>query len=66
MGQLKILELKGRAQKRLGASFDIKDYHSAILRDGALPLDILEEKINHWIDVRRGDSAAPGRRGSRK
>jgi uncharacterized protein (DUF885 family) len=49
MGQLKILELRARAQKELGGRFDIRSFHDAILGAGALPLDVLENRIDHWI-----------------
>lgn len=53
MGQRTILELRERAQRELGAKFDIRAFHDAILDDGPLPLDVLETKINAWIAVRR-------------
>jgi uncharacterized protein (DUF885 family) len=49
MGQMKILELRARAQKELGAKFDIRTFHDAVLDQGPLPLDLLEAKINGWI-----------------
>ena len=49
-GQLKILELRAKAESELGDSFDIKDFHHEVLKRGALPLDILEKYINEWID----------------
>jgi uncharacterized protein (DUF885 family) len=49
MGQMKILELRARAQKELGAKFDLRAFHDAVLDQGPLPLDILEMKINAWI-----------------
>jgi uncharacterized protein (DUF885 family) len=49
MGQMKILELRERAQKALGAKFDLRTFHDAILDQGPLPLDLLETKINDWI-----------------
>ena len=49
MGQMKILELRERAQKELGAKFDIRAFHDAVLDQGPLPLDLLETKINEWI-----------------
>jgi uncharacterized protein (DUF885 family) len=49
MGQMKILELRERAQKALGAKFDLRTFHDAILDQGPLPLDLLETKINNWI-----------------
>lgn len=49
IGQLKILELRERAKKDLGAKFDIRSFHDQILGGGALPLDVLEDRINRWI-----------------
>ena len=50
IGQLKILELRAKAESGFGANFDIKDFHHEVLKRGALPLDILEEYINQWIE----------------
>lgn len=49
IGQLKILELRTMAEKQLGPKFDIKDFHDVVLRNGSLPLDILEEEVRDWI-----------------
>ena len=49
MGQSKILELRERAQRALGAKFDLRAFHDAVLDDGPLPLDMLEAKIDAWI-----------------
>lgn len=49
MGQLKILELRERAQKELGAKFDIRGFHDEVLGAGALPLQELEDRIVAWI-----------------
>ncbi len=53
MGQMKILELRERAQKELGAKFDLRSFHDAVLDQGPLPLDLLEVKINAWIAKNR-------------
>ena len=53
MGQLKILELRARAQKELGAKFDLRAFHDAVLDQGPLPLDLLDAKINEWIAARK-------------
>ena len=53
MGQMKILELRERAQKELGPKFDLRAFHDAVLDSGPLPLDVLEEKITEWIAARR-------------
>jgi uncharacterized protein (DUF885 family) len=46
---MKISELRARAEKELGARFDVRKFHTAVLTDGALPLDVLEAKIDRWI-----------------
>jgi len=53
MGQMKILELRERAQRELGPKFDLRAFHDAVLDSGPLPLDVLEEKIKEWIAERR-------------
>jgi uncharacterized protein (DUF885 family) len=49
VGQLKILELRARAEKALGSRFDIRAFHEQVLGTGALPLGVLEQKIDNWI-----------------
>ena len=49
IGQLKILELRDRARKALGDKFDIRAFHDQVIDSGALPLDVLDERINAWI-----------------
>ena len=49
IGQLKILELRARAQKELGAGYDVRAFHDAVLGAGALPLDVLEARIDGWV-----------------
>ncbi|MDQ6645941.1 MAG: DUF885 family protein [Pseudomonadota bacterium] len=49
IGELKILALRSRAEKALGDQFDIRAFHDEILSGGALPLDVLETRVNHWI-----------------
>jgi uncharacterized protein (DUF885 family) len=53
MGQMKILELRARAQKELGPKFDLRAFHDAVLDQGPLPLDVLERKISEWIKERK-------------
>jgi len=50
IGQLKILELRSKAEKELGEKYDIKDFHDEVLKRGSLPLDLLEYYINEWIN----------------
>jgi len=49
IGQLKIRQLRTKAEKALGDNFNIRDFHSQILNSGSLPLILLEEKIDNWI-----------------
>jgi len=49
IGQLKIRELRSRAEQRLGDKFDIKGFHSQVLEGGELPLGVLEAKIDRWV-----------------
>jgi uncharacterized protein (DUF885 family) len=49
IGQLKILELRDRAQKALGDKFDIRAFHDQVLDAGAVPLDVLEQRIDAWL-----------------
>lgn len=53
MGQMKILELRARAQKELGNKFDIRAFHDAVLDRGPLPLDVLESEIDRWISSQK-------------
>ncbi|HET9308269.1 MAG TPA: DUF885 family protein [Candidatus Sulfotelmatobacter sp.] len=49
----KILELRARAQKEVGAKFDLRAFRDAVLDSGPLPLDVLEGKIDGWIKERK-------------
>ena len=49
MGQLKILELRARAEKALGPKFDLRAFHDQVVDSGALPLDVLDARISAWI-----------------
>lgn len=53
IGQLKLSELKKRAQDKLGAKFDPREFHAEVLMTGALPLVVLEKKIDDWIASKR-------------
>ncbi|HEX7183245.1 MAG TPA: DUF885 domain-containing protein [Thermoanaerobaculia bacterium] len=53
IGQLKILELRERAQKELGSKFDIREFHDEVLGAGALPMDVLEARIDGWIRTKK-------------
>jgi uncharacterized protein (DUF885 family) len=50
MGQLKILELRKEAEKKLGPKFDVRDFHDAVLRDGTLPLELLQLQVEKYIN----------------
>jgi uncharacterized protein (DUF885 family) len=50
IGQLKIRELRTAAEARLGDKFDVKEFHAQVLMDGPMPLSMLEDKINRWVD----------------
>jgi uncharacterized protein (DUF885 family) len=54
LGQLEILELRDRAQKALGSRFDLREFHDAVLRNGSIPLDLLEEQVELYIAQARG------------
>jgi len=51
LGQLKIRELRDRAKRQLGPKFDLKTFHDEILSGGALPLDVLDARVNRWIQA---------------
>jgi uncharacterized protein (DUF885 family) len=53
IGQLKILELRARAEKQLGTKFDIRKFNDEVIGAGILPLTVLEDRIDHWIDEQR-------------
>mgnify|MGYP001453091338 CR=1 FL=1 len=53
LGQLKILELRARAEKELGAKWDIRAFHDHLLEEGSLPLAILETRFNAWLERRK-------------
>jgi uncharacterized protein (DUF885 family) len=53
IGQLKILALRSKAEKELGKKFDIREFHTKILESGVMPLNILESKIDRWIESKK-------------
>jgi uncharacterized protein (DUF885 family) len=50
IGQLKIRELRTNAEQRLGDKFDVRDFHTQVLMDGPMPLSMLEDKIDDWVE----------------
>jgi uncharacterized protein (DUF885 family) len=53
IGQLKIAELRKRAETALGGRFDIRDFHEVVLANGAVPLNVLEDEVNRYIAAKR-------------
>lgn len=53
IGQLKIRELRESATRDLGTRFDIRQFHDAVLGEGAVPLDVLERRVKAWVEQRR-------------
>ncbi|MGH8263579.1 MAG: DUF885 family protein, partial [Steroidobacteraceae bacterium] len=49
VGQLRIRAARTRAEKSLGPKFNVKEFHSQVLLDGALPMNVLDAKIDRWI-----------------
>jgi uncharacterized protein (DUF885 family) len=49
MGEIKIRELRAKAEKQLGAKFDIRSFHDTVIGQGSLPMAVLEDVINDWI-----------------
>jgi uncharacterized protein (DUF885 family) len=49
MGEIKIRELRAKAEKKLGAKFDIRSFHDTVIGQGSLPMAVLEDVINDWI-----------------
>jgi len=52
-GELKIRELRARSEETLGEKFDLRLFHDAVLENGAVPLSVLEDKINAWIETQK-------------
>ena len=53
-GEMKIKELRKKSEETLGSKFDIKEFHDTVLKNGALPLPLLEVEINRWIQTKLG------------
>jgi uncharacterized protein (DUF885 family) len=58
IGQLKIKELRERAEAELGEQFDVKGFHTAVIGEGALPLNMLDAKIDRWIVAQQTQASA--------
>lgn len=54
IGMLKIMELRARAEQKLGAKFDVKAFHDLLIASGSQPLSILERRVDEWIAARAG------------
>jgi uncharacterized protein (DUF885 family) len=53
LGQLHISSLRAKAESQLGQAFDVREFHSQVLRDGAVPMNVLTAKIDRWIEAKR-------------
>jgi uncharacterized protein (DUF885 family) len=58
LGELKIKELRRKAEKDLGTSFDVRAFHDVVLGSGSVPLNVLEANVDRWIGEQRRDAAA--------
>ncbi|WAT16027.1 DUF885 domain-containing protein [Xanthomonas fragariae] len=54
IGEMKIAQLREQAQRELGPRFDARAFHTEVLKDGSVPLDILQDKIQRWIAMQKG------------
>ena len=53
VGELKIKELRRKAEQALGDRFDIREFHDVVLRNGAMPLNLLEREVKAWIQAKK-------------
>ena len=60
VGQLKLIELREKARGELGAKFDLRGFHDLVLTSGAIPLDVLESRVNDWVAKTRSAATAGG------
>ncbi|OQP82316.1 hypothetical protein IA54_020735 [Xanthomonas phaseoli pv. syngonii LMG 9055] len=54
VGEMKIAQLREQAQRELGPRFDVRAFHTEVLKDGSVPLDVLQDKIQRWIATQKG------------
>ena len=52
IGELKLKQLRTRAERNLGDKFDVRAFHDLVLENGSIPLDVLEKKVLYWITLR--------------
>jgi uncharacterized protein (DUF885 family) len=57
IGELRIEQMRAAAERRLGPAFDLRGFHDALLREGALPMDLLEQQVENWVAARRSQGA---------
>ncbi|QKX17805.1 DUF885 family protein [Microbulbifer sp. YPW1] len=55
IGMMKIVELRENAKQELGDKFDIREFHDVVLANGAVPLDVLEELVDDWVEEKKGN-----------
>ncbi|MBL9140300.1 MAG: DUF885 family protein, partial [Phycisphaerae bacterium] len=60
IGELRIRALRAKAESRLGAAFDIRAFHDTVLGAGALPLDVLDQRVSAWIEEQAKKAAHLG------
>ncbi|MCS3845317.1 uncharacterized protein (DUF885 family) [Xanthomonas campestris] len=54
VGEMKISQLREQAQRELGPRFDVRAFHTEVLKDGSVPLEILQDKVQRWIATQKG------------
>ena len=56
LGELKLRELRRKAEEKLGGRFDVREFHDVVLSQGALPLDVLQRQVNAWLERKAAGS----------